>query len=157
MRIIIFLLMMSLVSCNQGHSVEPQTNPVSAIDFTEEYFELMNAHRKSLGLSSLILSPEISKISQIHSDNMAKGSVAFGHSGFSTRCTQVRSLDPQSNLCGEIVAMGQNSPAAVLKSWLNSPGHKAKIEESRYTHTGISFHKNAQGIYYWTQIFLEIN
>jgi uncharacterized protein YkwD len=88
---------------------------------------------------------------------MATGAVAFGHLGFSERCLVAKSLLGGGNLCAENVAMGQKSPSAVFTSWMNSPGHRANIEQSRVTHTGFGYAQSTSGIYYWTQIFMELN
>lgn len=131
------------------------TNPSVTLTYTEQFMELVNNHRATLGLNALILNDELSQIVQDHSDAMASGSVAFGHSGFSTRCTDSRSALGGGNLCAENVAMGQKTPQAAFTSWMNSSGHKANIEQSRATHTGFGFKKSSSGTFYWTQIFIE--
>lgn len=125
------------------------------INYTDQFMQLVNEHRASLGLNGLIISEELSKIVQDHSDAMASGSVAFGHSGFSTRCSDSRSALGGGNLCAENVAMGQKTPQAAFTSWMNSSGHKANIEQPRATHTGFGYKKSSNGTTYWTQIFIE--
>lgn len=124
---------------------------------SSEYMDLVNTRRISLGLNPLILHEELSQIAQTHSQNMATGKVSFGHTGFTERCNQARDVMSGGNLCGEIVANGQSSPKEVYEAWMNSSGHRQKIEESRYMYTGLGYFKNSEGKMYWTQIFLEIN
>ncbi|MFP5384509.1 MAG: CAP domain-containing protein [Bacteriovoracia bacterium] len=124
--------------------------------WAEEFMELVNAHRTSLGLRSLVNSPDLETIALKHSKDMALGIVAFGHTGFSGRCTEGRLALGGGNWCSENVAMGQNSPQAVFNSWMNSSGHRANIESSRGSHTGLGYYKGASGKYYWTQIFLQL-
>ena len=134
----------------------PATNPDGKTTWAEEYMELVNDHRTSLGLRSLVHSPDLETIATEHSKNMALGVVAFGHTGFSERCTEGRMALGGGNWCAENVAGGQQTPQAVVNSWMNSTGHRANIESSRGTHTGFGYYKSASGKYYWTQIFLQL-
>lgn len=124
--------------------------------FTEEFMDLVNAHRASVGLRGLIHSEEITQLALEHSTNMANGSVAFGHDGFSERCSAARVAMGKANACGENVAYGQKTPKAVFDSWMNSSGHRANIEKSSYTHSGFAFKKKSNGTIYWTHLFLQV-
>lgn len=137
-----------------GSTTGGTTTPTQT--WTEEFMDLINDHRQSIGLRALIHDPGMEKIAQTHSQNMANGTVAFGHTGFSTRCSQARAVLGGGNLCAENVAYGQKTPQAAFNSWMNSSGHRANIEQSRVTHTGFGYAKNASGTVYWTQIFLEL-
>jgi len=53
---------------------------------------------------------------------------------------------------GENVASGYQDASSVMNGWLNSSGHKANIE-GNYTHIGLAAIKDAQGRYYYTQLF----
>lgn len=161
---IIFLSFLFLVSCknpagNNFNPLESYLNPDSGEDklsVIEEYAQLVNDYRHDVGLNALRYSKEIEGEAQLHSQSMATGGVAFGHTGSSSRCKKIITAFGRGNLCGEIVAMGQKTPKEVFKAWMNSPAHKSKIDNSRYTHTGVGFAKNAKGAIYWTQIFLEV-
>ena len=54
---------------------------------------------------------------------------------------------------GENIAYGYATPADVMNAWLNSPGHRANIENASYRAIGVGVARNAAGIYYWTQDF----
>lgn len=123
--------------------------------WTEEFMDLVNDHRQGLGLRALIHDPGMGDIAQTHSQNMASGKVTFGHDGFSTRCSEARSVLGGGNLCAENVAYGQKTPQAAFNAWMNSSGHRNNIEQARATHTGFGYAKSSSGTYYWTQIFLE--
>jgi uncharacterized protein YkwD len=137
---------------------EPTTpeTPVVTQTWTEEFMELINNHRVSIGLTPLIHDEGLAEIVLKHSQDMASGAVAFGHGGFSERCSASRSFLGGGNWCGENVAYGQKTPLAAYTAWMNSAGHKANIEQSRATHTGFAYAKNSSGTYYWTQIFIEL-
>jgi uncharacterized protein YkwD len=124
---------------------------------TEDFMNLINDHRISIGLHPLIHMIALQDISEGHSKNMASGAVAFGHTGFSDRCSLGRTVLGGGNLCAENVAMGQKTVEAAFSAWMNSSGHRANIEQERVTHTGFGFAKSASGTWYWTQLFLEKN
>lgn len=132
------------------------TNPVTNQTWTEEFMDLVNDHRSTLGLRALIHDDEMAEIARSHSHNMASGTVAFGHTGFSSRCTASKSALGGGNWCAENVAAGQSTPKSAFTSWLNSSGHRANIEQARATHTGFGYARSSSGKYYWTQIFVEL-
>lgn len=137
-------------------SVSGPTDGPSSSSFTDEFMDLVNAHRAHLGLRALIQSEDLSEIAQKHSVDMASGEVPFGHDGFSSRCSQAKRAMGNSNACAENVAWGQKTPQAVFNSWINSTGHKANIEKAAYTHSGLGIQKDSKGSLYWTHLFLEV-
>jgi uncharacterized protein YkwD len=138
-----------------GSTTESQTpDPVTA-SWTDQFMELVNDHRAGLGLRALIIEDGLNEVVSKHSQGMASGSVSFGHTGFSGRCSESYSVLGGGNWCGENVAMGQKSPQAAFTSWMNSPGHRANIESSKATHTGFAYAKSSSGTFYWTQIFIQ--
>ena len=179
MKVLLVIMILESVSCKDSGSqqaaeatpttttstevanqVTPVATPAPVItvanpSITEEFMNLINDHRISIGLHPLVNDPEMVKIAQTQSDEMATGAVAFGHTGFSGRCSAARSALGGGNMCGENVAEGQKSAQAVYTAWMNSPGHRANIEQSRYSHGGFGFQKNSSGVYYWTHLFLE--
>jgi uncharacterized protein YkwD len=56
---------------------------------------------------------------------------------------------------GENIAAGQPTIDAVMKAWLDSPGHCANIMSTSYTEIGASSYTVSGSDYsiYWTQIF----
>ena len=52
------------------------------------------------------------------------------------------------NFAGENIAVGQTSVADVMSSWMNSPGHRANILDSGFSHVGVARVGN-----YWAQVF----
>lgn len=120
---------------------------------TAELMSLVNDHRRRLGLSPIQHSDPLAVIARTHSQNMAAGRISFGHSGFSERCSKAREVLGGGNLCGENVAKGQKTAQAVFDSWLSSSGHRANIEGSRFTHSGLGYEQSSSGTFYWTHLF----
>ncbi|WP_446035202.1 CAP domain-containing protein, partial [Streptomyces olivaceus] len=54
---------------------------------------------------------------------------------------------------GENIACGQRSPAEVVEGWMNSPGHRANILKSDFTHLGVGLAGGGRAGTYWTQLF----
>ena len=56
---------------------------------------------------------------------------------------------------GENIAAGQNSPAAVMNSWMNSEGHRNNILSASYKHIGVGMKHEPNSIYgeHWVQLF----
>jgi len=133
----------------------PATSELEA--FENEFINLVNAHRLSLGVNPLTYSKPLAEIAALHSMNMANKTVDFGHTGFSGRCSDARVALGGANLCAENVAMGQSDAKKVFTAWMNSSGHRSNIENARHTHTGLGMKKSASGTVYWTQILLEKN
>ena len=52
---------------------------------------------------------------------------------------------------GENIAMGQQSPQAVVDAWMNSEGHRANILNSSYTQIGMGYVADGN---YWSQMFI---
>ncbi len=174
MKIILLLSLIFLISCENSTSnpnaSAPSNQSLSANDqsyndatntdhvlMEQEFMNLVNQHRISIGVRPLQLNSGLSQIASQHSLDMANHTVSFGHDGFSLRCADARNVLGGGNLCAENVAMGQSSVQSVFNAWMNSPGHRANIEQARATHTGFGFEQSSGGTYYWTQIFIELN
>ena len=120
----------------------------------EKIHQLVNQHRAQVKLSPLSLRSEISGVARVHSQNMANGTVEFGHDGFQERATQIYKMIAFQKTA-ENVAMN-NTPypcRAAIQGWLRSRGHKQNIEGG-YNLTGIGVAQSTGGGYYFTQIFL---
>jgi uncharacterized protein YkwD len=136
-----------------------ETAPASSRSSLERAtFALINEYRKSSDLPVLAWSDEIAKTARIHSKDMARGDVDFGHDGFSDRMAHLRHELPGLTGCGENVLM-TSDPSEVAHSavrlWLNSPPHRKNIRGD-YNYSGIGVWENAQGIIYFTQIFVRL-
>lgn len=113
----------------------------------------INQYRAAQGLSPLSVDERITREARIHSQNMASGKVPFGHNGFSQR---VQAIAIPYRASAENVAYnrGYSDPdARAVDGWLKSSGHLKNIK-GNYNLTGIGVAKNAQGAYYFTQIFI---
>ncbi|GHU38854.1 hypothetical protein FACS1894105_13200 [Clostridia bacterium] len=55
----------------------------------------------------------------------------------------------------ENIAMGQKNASEAMKSWMNSPGHRANILSRTVTEIGVGAAKTSNGTLYFTQMFMK--
>ena len=128
-------------------------NDVSYSEIETEILNLVNEHRKSIGLSNLTLLNIISGVADGHTSYMIEEGVV-SHDNFNIR-TESLINNANAKSVAENVAYGYNSAQSVLNGWLNSDAHKKIIESEAYTHFGISTESNNEGRNYFTQIFIK--
>ena len=120
--------------------------------------QLINSYRVSNGRSAMSYSSTIADIARVHSQNMANGSVAFGHDGFDARVNQIKNY-MTITAWAENVAYNSDAdpPYRAYIQWINSSGHNANILNATYNNTGIGAAKRADGAWFFTQIFVHQN
>jgi uncharacterized protein YkwD len=104
----------------------------------------------------LRLNPTLQNVASSHAAEMARYSY-FSHTG-----RDGSTVDGRATLAGypwrqigENIAAGQMTADAVVRGWINSPGHCANIMSPAYSEMGAAFVVNQQssmGIY-WAQVF----
>jgi uncharacterized protein YkwD len=100
----------------------------------------------------LIMRNDLNKIATRHSEDMAKGRVAFGHAGFYKRDAMAKKDIKQLSGFAENVAYGPTSGKQVVSMWKNSPGHRRNML-GRFKYIGIGIAKDKHGRIYYTQVF----
>ncbi len=118
----------------------------------QEVFHQTNQFRKSQGLNQLTMRDDLNKIAQRHSEDMARGRVAFGHAGFYKRDAMAKKDIKQLSAFAENVAYGPTSGKQVVSMWKNSPGHRRNML-GRFKYIGIGIAKDKNGRIYYTQVF----
>ncbi|KOU69207.1 stress protein [Streptomyces sp. MMG1533] len=116
--------------------------------------DLTNRQRARSGLPPLAVDPLLATAAQAYSTDMAAR--AF-YSHTSPEGTQpwdrAAAAGSTRRSIGENIACGQRSPAEVVEGWMNSPGHRANILKSTFTHIGVGFAGGGPAGTYWTQLF----
>ncbi|TXS54289.1 sigma-70 family RNA polymerase sigma factor [Streptomyces sp. uw30] len=122
-------------------------------DTVGQVVALVNKERANAGCGPLAEDSLLNKAAQGHSEDMAARDF-FDH-------TNPDGADPGQRITaagyswstyGENIAMGQQTPAAVMESWMNSPGHRANILNCSFKDIGVGIHDGAGGPW-WTQAF----
>ncbi|KAG1689223.1 hypothetical protein DVH05_002716 [Phytophthora capsici] len=137
---------------------EPR-NLAATYTYTNQYAGSMlasvNAQRAAQGLRPLCLNTKLMAASKGHSVDMASNNY-MSHTGSdgSKMSQRVTAAGYKWTRVGENVAAGQVNVAAVMKAWMNSPGHRANILGD-YTMLGTAYAYNSGSTYrhYWTQNF----
>lgn len=116
--------------------------------------ELVNAARAENGKSPLTLNTSLCEVAQLRADEIVK---SFSHTrpDGSSCFTALKGAGLSYRTCGENIAAGQGTPAAVMDSWMNSSGHRANILSGDFSSIGIGYVKASSGYgHYWVQMFL---
>jgi uncharacterized protein YkwD len=124
-----------------------------------QVLSLVNDHRTAMGLTALNVSSTLSNAAIWKSRHMAY----YGYMQHDDPAPPVaRTVPERLDACGypsstsgwgENIAYGYSTPSAVMTAWLNSPGHKANIENPSFRTIGIGAASNSAGTVYWTQDF----
>lgn len=117
-----------------------------------QFFELMNAHRRSINLNNLKIDGYCKSLAWIHNDYMIKWNVINHDNAFRRHFELERRGSKDTT---EIVSRNYTKPESFLNAYLKSTGHKEAIETPGFTHVGIDFMKNDSGKYYNTCVFAK--
>ncbi|PTH85499.1 hypothetical protein C9J60_24905 [Streptomyces sp. A244] len=114
---------------------------------------LVNEERAAAGCSPVTANDRLTRAADDYSDVMASSGV-MSHTGpdGSTMTTRVEAAGYRWSTLGENIARGQADAAAVMKSWMNSPGHRANILNCSFKELGVGVHLGDGGPW-WTQNF----
>ncbi|HXL58593.1 MAG TPA: CAP domain-containing protein [Chitinophagaceae bacterium] len=152
------ILTSSLSACAQKavHTTITYSNSrdIDTRGMTKDILYYINQYRASIGLPALQMINEATSEATKHSVDMANRTTAFGHDGFDERIDNIVKKIGIVHASAENVAYGKLTAKEVVDLWLNSPGHKKNIE-GNYALTGIGIAKDADGIVFYTQIFLK--
>ncbi|WP_455663389.1 CAP domain-containing protein [Pradoshia sp.] len=123
--------------------------------FEEQVITLVNQKRKAAGLKALKSSSSLNNVAEKKSKDM-RDKKYFSHTSptFGNLSSMLKKFDISYKAAGENIAAGQTTPASVVNSWMNSPGHKANILSKKYTHIGVGYVSGGNYRHYWTQIFI---
>lgn len=114
----------------------------------------INQYRVTHGLSKLTMNAAISKEATLHSVEMARHKLPFGHNKFDERVKRLSKVIQSTNGCAENVAYNYKNAEDVVKNWLLSPGHRQNIR-GHYNLTGIGIARDERGRIYYTQLFVR--
>jgi uncharacterized protein YkwD len=116
----------------------------------------INEYRVSVKKPPFQNSEELTEIARGHSRDMAAGRVGFGHDGLKRRAAKISASIGMAGLA-ENISMHRRSSGfvdAALAQWLGSRLHKQNIDGD-YDLTGVGAARSADGIVYFTQIFVK--
>lgn len=132
----------------------PTINDVKALE--SEVIRLVNVERQKAGLPVLSANWELCRVSRYKSQDMINKQY-FSHTSptFGSPFQMMENFGIKFSCAGENIAYGQQTPAEVMTSWMNSSGHRSNILSPSYTQIGVGLAKNSNGVCYWTQQFIR--
>jgi uncharacterized protein YkwD len=121
--------------------------PVLTSNELNELVRLINVERAKVKAAPVILSSGLNCAAQKHANDIGvkKRCTHTGSNG-SSPWDRAKSCGTTAN--GEIVACGHQTPAAAVKGWYNSSGHRTIMLNKSYTRVGVGMLNN-----YWVAIF----
>lgn len=129
---------------------------LAAAGFETEVIELVNVERAARNLHALSYSEELTVAARLHSQDMAAQNY-FSHTSLDGRLfsERIAAAGYEYQSCGENIAAGYATPAAVVDGWMNSDGHRANILDPDYCDIGVGYAaaEAAKYAHYWTQDF----
>ena len=155
---------------NQSHLAEnfsPAVNGTSigseptavVLSMEQQAFQILNAKRAEIGLSTLEWNSEIAELARKHSENMA-GSKFFSHTDLDGRTVDERAERVglvEWKAIGENIAYlrGHKNPAlSAVENWMKSTGHRQNVLNETYNQSAVGVAVAADGSYYFTQVFM---
>ena len=128
------------------------TMDTKVLDYEAEVVRLVNAERAKYGLKPLTQNWELSRVARYKSQDM-KDLRYFSHTSptYGSPFQMMKSFNITYRSAGENIAMGQTTPAAVVRAWMNSEGHRANSLNASFIEIGVGY--VASG-HYWTQMFV---
>ena len=120
--------------------------------FADEVFRLTNLERHAAGLTQFTRTAPLNQTALVRARETTQ---LFSHTRPDGRdyITAFDENNVEYLVAGENLAMGQETPAQVLKDWMDSSGHRATILESEFTRMGIGVVMDNNGRLYWVQTF----
>jgi uncharacterized protein YkwD len=111
----------------------------------------VNAHRAAAGLRPVRIRVAVHRAAEFHARDQAAMRV-MTHTGSdgSDAGQRIRRRGYTWSTWGENVAYGYRTARAVMRAWMNSPGHRANILNPSFRHVGVGVQRGADGLLYWT-------
>ena len=113
-------------------AASPPTRAADDGEWSARVLRAVNEARQQQGLLPMELAPELQRIAQGHSDDMAARR-RLSHDGFQARFDQTT-----SSLCVENVAGGTTIPATLVAAWSRAPQHRRNLYDPRVRRAGIA-------------------
>ena len=149
--LLIFLFwILTGIGVSAEETVTVRLDGIQDYDQAKQVYEMVNQERAAAGLNTLVWDAQLTQDAMQRAAELA---VYYSHTRpDGTRCFSAVTNYSIGYAYGENIAVYQTDAANVMNAWMNSPGHKANILDTRYREIGVgSFYHN--GHYHWVQLF----
>lgn len=135
-----------------GQRITVPTLSSSTAAYEAEVVRLVNERRAEQGLKPLTQDWQLSRVARYKSQDMSELGY-FSHTSptYGSPFDMMKSFGISYRSAGENIAKGYRTPEEVVNAWMNSPGHRANILNSSYTHIGVGYVNSGN---HWTQMFI---
>lgn len=122
----------------------------------QQVIELTNQERAKQGLKPLQADAKLSDVARKKSADM-RDQGYFSHQSptYGSPFNMMKQFGIQYSAAAENIAAGQSSADAVVKAWMESPGHRKNILNPDMTHIGVGYVSGGSYGNYWTQMFIK--
>ncbi|MCP8615303.1 SafA/ExsA family spore coat assembly protein [Salirhabdus salicampi] len=118
--------------------------------------EITNQYRAENGLKPLQFDWQLARVARYKSADMRdKGYFSHNSPTYGSPFEMMKSFNISYQKAAENIAAGQRTPEEVVRSWMNSPGHRKNILDPEMTHIGVGYAKGGSYGHYWTQMFIK--
>ncbi|MFJ3996414.1 sigma-70 family RNA polymerase sigma factor [Streptomyces parvus] len=131
----------------------PAPAPPAPSGMAEQVAQLVNTERSKEGCGPVSVNGLLNTAAQRHSADMAAQDY-FSHTSQDGRDPgdRITAAGYRWSTYGENIAKGQRTPADVMQSWMDSPGHRANILNCSFKEIGMGKVDSGGGPV-WTQVF----
>lgn len=155
---LLFVVVLILLNSSSGPRRPAEPSLPAPDGWEGQVARITNAERSSRGLAQLVFDAKLADISRLHSADMNNRRF-FDHNNPSGESPgdRARKAGYPWGAIGENIAAGYGTPEAVMRGWMNSPGHRSNILGTSYKRIGVGvIRKNdGQGTPIWTQMFSD--
>lgn len=137
--------LVALAACGDGVTAPEVLDPQ-----IDSFAQLVNRHRLEQGCGPLLWNADVAEVAQTHSEDMVTRDF-FAHTNPDGASPFDRLTDAgiAYSLGAENIAFGYPDAVSVLRGWLDSPGHRANIENCGLEEHGVGLVGT-----YWTHLFI---
>ena len=142
-----------------GDCAQDDAWPAARQDYADQVVALVNAHRATLGLAPLEVSPTLTASAVWKARHMTYYRY-FTHDDPAppvdrTWRDRIRACGYAADSMGENIALGYETPEAVVEGWITSPDHAANIDNPAFRATGVGVARapTLDGYLFWVQDF----
>ncbi len=135
-------------ACGSDAATEPDVDANPAV---ASFVQLVNDHRTSVGCPAMSWNTPVAAVAQLHSEDMvARDFFSHTNPDGDSPFDRLRDAGITYSAAAENIAYGYPTADAVLAGWLDSPGHRANIENCSLTEHGVGLDGT-----HWTHVFIR--
>ncbi|MRG86835.1 SafA/ExsA family spore coat assembly protein [Salinibacillus xinjiangensis] len=122
----------------------------------QQVAKITNDYRAQNGLGPLTFDWQLARVARYKSKDM-RDQGYFSHTSptYGSPFTMMKNFNISYRKAAENIAAGQRTPQEVVRSWMNSPGHRKNILDPDMTHIGVGYAQGGSYGHYWTQMFIK--